>query len=84
MNHKSLLLAGAALVLAALPATAQDLPDLQGRVIHAVTENAYYPLNFADPKSGNGIGLEYDLINEIGYPAAGLADIIERLPASPS
>jgi polar amino acid transport system substrate-binding protein len=64
MNHKSLLLAGAALVLAALPAAAQELPDLEGRVIHAVTENAYYPLNFAGP-DGQGIGLEYDVINEI-------------------
>ena len=63
MINKSLLLAGAALVLAALPAAAQDLPDLGGRTIHAVTENAYYPLNFAGP-DGQGIGLEYDVINE--------------------
>ncbi|MBE7733368.1 substrate-binding periplasmic protein [Devosia faecipullorum] len=58
------LLASAALVLAATPALAQSLPDLGGRTIHAVTENAYYPLNFADA-DGNGIGLEYDVINEI-------------------
>jgi polar amino acid transport system substrate-binding protein len=63
MINKSLLLAGAALVLAAMPAAAQDLPDLGGRTIHAVTENAYYPLNFAGP-DGQGIGLEYDVINE--------------------
>ncbi|MCW5721238.1 MAG: transporter substrate-binding domain-containing protein [Devosia sp.] len=44
---------------------AQDLPDLNGRVMHAVTENAYYPLNFADPATGEGIGLEYDVINEV-------------------
>ncbi|HEV7292002.1 MAG TPA: transporter substrate-binding domain-containing protein [Devosia sp.] len=49
----------------ALPAGAQDLPDLDGRTIRAVTENAYYPLNFADPATGEGIGLEYDVINEI-------------------
>lgn len=55
----------AAATLLALPAQAQDLPDLDGRVIHAVTENAYYPLNFADPATGEGIGLEYDVINEI-------------------
>ena len=48
-----------------LPGSAQDLPDLAGRTIHAVTENAYYPLNFADPKTGEGIGLEYDVINEV-------------------
>ncbi|KKB07941.1 substrate-binding periplasmic protein [Devosia chinhatensis] len=61
---KSTLLSGAALLLLAAPALAQDLPDLDGRVIHAVTENAYYPLNFAGP-DGQGIGLEYDVINEI-------------------
>jgi polar amino acid transport system substrate-binding protein len=57
-----------ALALAAalvLPAAAQDLPDLEGRTIVAVTENAYLPLNFADPETGEGIGLEYDLFNEI-------------------
>lgn len=49
----------------AAPAAAQDLPDLEGRTIKAVTENAYYPLNFEDPASGEGIGLEYDVFNEI-------------------
>ncbi|WP_338721775.1 transporter substrate-binding domain-containing protein [Devosia sp. XK-2] len=63
MTLKSLLLAGAALALVTVPAAAQDLPDLGGRTIHAVTENAYYPLNFADA-DGQGIGLEYDVINE--------------------
>ncbi len=42
------------------------LPDLKGREVHAVTENAYTPLNFADPKTGKGIGWEYDAFNEIG------------------
>ena len=63
MTLKSVLLASAALALAASPAFAQGLPDLGGRTIHAVTENAYYPLNFAGP-DGQGIGLEYDVINE--------------------
>lgn len=58
----SLLVAAA---LTALPAMAADLPDLKGRTIIAVTENAYTPLNFADPKSGKGIGWEYDAVNEI-------------------
>ena len=31
-----------------------------------MTENAYTPLNFADPKTGQGIGWEYDAFNEIG------------------
>ncbi|WP_108398388.1 transporter substrate-binding domain-containing protein [Devosia submarina] len=44
---------------------AQGLPDLGGREIVAVTENAYVPLNFADPATGEGVGLEYDLFNEI-------------------
>jgi len=48
------------------PAAAAELPDLQGRTIQAVTENAYTPLNFADPKTGQGIGWEYDAVNEIG------------------
>ncbi|MDO8360023.1 MAG: basic amino acid ABC transporter substrate-binding protein, partial [Devosia sp.] len=35
-------------------ASAAALPDLGGRTIRAVTENAYTPLNFADPKTGQG------------------------------
>ena len=53
----------ALMVSAAVAATA--LPDLKGRTIQAVTENAYTPLNFADPKTGQGIGWEYDATNEI-------------------
>lgn len=45
---------------------AASLPDLQGRTILAVTENAYTPLNFIDPETGQGIGWEYDAMNEIG------------------
>ena len=44
---------------------AAELPDLGGRTVVAVTENAYTPLNFADPKTGEGIGWEYDAFNEI-------------------
>jgi polar amino acid transport system substrate-binding protein len=58
--------AAAALLLSAFAAQAAELPDLGGRTVKAVTENAYTPLNFADPKSGNGIGWEYDAFNEIG------------------
>ena len=46
-------------------AVASSLPDLQGRTVVAVTENAYTPLNFVDPKTGKGIGWEYDAFNEI-------------------
>ncbi len=42
-----------------------ELPDLKGREIVVVTENAYPPLQFVDPKSGNAIGWEYDAMNEI-------------------
>ncbi len=63
---RSLLAATAvAALLAPAAVSAQGLPDLNGRTIVAVTENAYPPLNFADPATGDGIGLEYDLFNEI-------------------
>src|SRR3954447_6629109 len=66
MLRRSLLgLAVLAAAAFAVPAQAQNLPDLKGRTIVAVTENAYFPLNFADPKSGKGIGWEYDAVNEI-------------------
>lgn len=44
---------------------AGKLPDLKGRMILAVTENAYTPLNFVDPKTGKAMGWEYDCVNEI-------------------
>ncbi len=45
---------------------AAGLPDLKGRTIVAVTEDAYMPLNFVDPKTGKSVGWEYDAVNEIG------------------
>ncbi len=36
------------------------LPDLGGQEVVVVTENAYPPLQFVDPKSGDAIGWEYD------------------------
>jgi polar amino acid transport system substrate-binding protein len=62
---RSILVALAATLALAGPAAAQALPDLGGRTIKAVTENAYFPLNFEDPATGQGIGLEYDVFNEI-------------------
>lgn len=44
---------------------ADGLPDLGGRKVIVVTENAYPPLQFVDPKSGKQIGWEYDAMNEI-------------------
>jgi polar amino acid transport system substrate-binding protein len=56
-----------ALALPSGLASAQSakLPDLKGATIVAVTENAFTPLNFVDPKTGKGIGWEYDAVNEI-------------------
>ena len=55
----------AALLFAPLAAFAQDLPDLAGRKVVVVTENAYPPLQFVDPKTGKQIGWEYDAMDEI-------------------
>lgn len=58
-------LAALAAVLAAPAALAQALPDLGGREIVVVTENAYPPLQFLD-KDGKAVGWEYDAMAEIG------------------
>ncbi len=47
-------------------AQTKAMPDLKGRTIRAVTENAFTPLNFVDPKTGKAMGWEYDAVNEIG------------------
>ncbi|MGL4310310.1 MAG: transporter substrate-binding domain-containing protein [Paracoccaceae bacterium] len=60
----TLALAGLATALSLNVATAQDLPDLQGRAITVVTENAYPPLQFMDA-SGAAVGWEYDAVAEI-------------------
>lgn len=57
-------LGAAALSLLPLTASAQDLPDLGGREVVVVTENAYPPLQFLD-KSGAAVGWEYDAMAEI-------------------
>ncbi len=46
-------------------AWAADLPDLGGQEVVVVTENAYPPLQFVDPSSGEAIGWEYDAMAEI-------------------
>ena len=46
-------------------ASAENLPDLEGRTVVVVTENAYPPLQFVDPSSGKAIGWEYDAIREL-------------------
>ncbi|WP_435257628.1 transporter substrate-binding domain-containing protein [Thioclava sp. FR2] len=52
------------LSLATSAAFAQDLPDLGGKEIVVVTENAYPPLQFLDA-SGAAIGWEYDAMAEL-------------------
>lgn len=55
-----------AVILAPLAAHAADaLPDLAGRKVVVVTENAYPPLQFVDPKSGKQVGWEYDAMDEL-------------------
>ena len=56
-------LAGLAIMLSTT-AFAQDLPDLGGKEIAVVTENAYPPLQFTD-KSGAAVGWAYDAMAEI-------------------
>lgn len=45
-------------------AFAADLPDLGGKEITIVTENAYPPLQFLD-KDGQAVGWEYDALAEV-------------------
>ena len=66
------LAASAALALLAAPvalpggaAVADELPDLGGREVVVVTENAYPPLQFVDPKTGEAVGWEYDAMAEL-------------------
>jgi polar amino acid transport system substrate-binding protein len=55
----------AAASMAGFAANAQSLPDLGGETVVIVTENAYPPLQFVDPKTGNAIGWEYDAMDEL-------------------
>ena len=66
MFSRRAVLAGlAAAALMPAIAFASDLPDLGGKTVVVVTDNAYPPLQFVDPKSGEQIGWEYDAMNEI-------------------
>ena len=48
-----------------LPASAQSLPDLGGKTIVIVTENAYFPLQFVESTTGKAVGWEYDAVAEL-------------------
>ena len=65
MFRRAFFIAIAAMVLSPVISLAADLPDLKGRAVVVVTENAYPPLQFVDPKTGTAIGWEYDAMNEI-------------------
>jgi polar amino acid transport system substrate-binding protein len=65
LSRRRWLAAAGALALAPAAARAQALPDLGGRKVLAVTENAFPPLNMLDAKTGRGVGWEYDCFNEI-------------------
>jgi polar amino acid transport system substrate-binding protein len=54
----------AVLLMPAL-AFAQGLPDLGGKNIVVVTENAYFPLQFMDSASGKPVGWEYDAVDAL-------------------
>ena len=55
----------AALIAVSAFGQVKKLPDLKGRTVRAVTENAFIPLNFVDPKTGKAMGWEYDAVNEM-------------------
>ncbi|RVT87097.1 transporter substrate-binding domain-containing protein [Rhodobacteraceae bacterium CCMM004] len=55
----------AALALTGPALADSHLPDLDGRTVVVVTENAYPPLQFVDPATGEAVGWEYDAMAEI-------------------
>lgn len=57
-------LAGLALAVSATSTLAEGLPDLAGREVVVVTENAYPPLQFIDAE-GKPVGWEYDAVAEL-------------------
>lgn len=41
------------------------MPDLQGCTLRIAVENAYQPFNYIDTDSGEAVGYDYDIFNEI-------------------
>lgn len=58
-------IAAATIALTSVAHAAGHLPDLGGREVVVVTENAYPPLQFVEPGTGNAVGWEYDAMAEI-------------------
>jgi polar amino acid transport system substrate-binding protein len=70
-----------AVLAAFVPFTAAadgHMPDLEGREIVVVTENAYPPLQFIDPATGEAIGWEYDAL-EILAERLNFTPVIENI-----
>ncbi len=55
----------ASVALTSMAFAGGHIPDLNGREVVVVTENAYPPLQFVEPGTGNAIGWEYDAMVEI-------------------
>lgn len=64
-RFKPFLLGLLAAILLPFAASAQSLPDLGGKTVVVVTENAYFPLQFVDSKTGEPVGWEYDAMAEL-------------------
>jgi len=60
LNLKSILVGLGVAMALPLSASAQALPDLGGKTVVVVTENAYFPLQFVDSKTSQPVGWEYD------------------------
>lgn len=65
MKFFAILVAIVTSVFAFAATAGSPLPDLEGREVVVAVENAYPPLQFIDPASGEAIGWEYDAMLEI-------------------
>ena len=65
MNFIKTLAFAATAMFAAGSTFAAEMPDLKGEKVVVVTENAYPPLQFIDPKTNKQIGWEYDAMAEL-------------------
>ncbi len=65
MSIRRILLALCALLALPVFASAETLPDLAGRKVVIAVENAYFPLQFNDPKTGQAVGWEYDMVEAL-------------------
>ena len=73
----ALLLASLILLVPALAAGAQDLPDLDGATISIAVESSYIPFSFIDLETDEPIGLDYDLLAELCARLNCVPDFIE-------